>query len=96
MPNSRTELLNLAENLVNGDRNNQYGDPIDDFRKTASMWTVYLNAVRKDRPHLVAHDVAVLLMLLKISRIAWCPEKMDNWTDLAGYAACGWDCVERE
>jgi hypothetical protein len=92
--NTRTELLNEADRLVNGDRDNQYGDPNDDFQKTAKMWDVYLNAIRKERPHLLPHDVAVMMMLLKISRIAWSPEKRDNWVDLAGYAACGWDCAE--
>jgi hypothetical protein len=94
--NSRTDVLQTADTLVNGDRDNQYGDPIDDFRKTASLWTVYLNAVREERPHLIPHDVAVMMCLLKISRIAWSPENKDHWVDLAGYAACGWDCVERE
>lgn len=96
MENNRTKVLQEAERLVNGDRQCQYGDPIDDFKKTARMWDVYLQAVRQERPHLIPHDVAVLLMLLKVSRIAWSPEKMDNWVDLAGYAACGWDCVEKE
>jgi hypothetical protein len=92
--NPRTSLLQEAESLVNGARDQQYGDPNDDFRKTALMWNVYINAIRKERPHLLPHDVAVLMMLLKISRIAWSPDKRDNWADLAGYAACGWDCVE--
>ena len=96
MDNARKKLLDTAESLVNGDRNVEYGDPIDDFRKTAEMWTVYLNSVFSQRPHLVAHDVAALLCMLKLSRIAWSPERADNWVDLAGYAACGWDCVERE
>jgi hypothetical protein len=91
---TRTELLNEADRLINGDRNISYGDPNDDFRKTANMWTVYIQSVFNERPHLTAHDVAALLCLLKISRIAWSPEKRDNWVDLAGYAACGWDCVE--
>lgn len=94
MKNKRTDVLQEADSLINGDRNVDYGDPNDDFRKTADMWTTYLRAVWKERPHLLPHDVAVLMMMLKISRIAWSPEKRDNWVDLAGYAACGWDCAE--
>jgi hypothetical protein len=92
--NVRTELLAEAETLVNGERDNQYGDPRDDFRKTAGMWDIYLKAVYKERSTLLPHDVAALLCMLKISRIAWSPDKRDNWVDLAGYAACGWDCAE--
>ena len=35
------------------------------------------------------HDVAAMLALLKIARIASGHAKADNWVDLAGYAACG-------
>jgi len=31
------------------------------------------------------------MALLKLSRIAWQPNKTDSWIDLAGYAACGWE-----
>lgn len=40
-----------------------------------------------------AHDVAILVDLVKTSRLAWSPEKRDNWVDKAGYAACGWECA---
>ena len=88
--NARADILFGAEELVNGDRNVQYGDPRADFKRTATMWGAYLDL--DVRPH----DVAALLALLKVSRIRWSPEKKDSWTDLAGYAACGWDCVAPE
>lgn len=85
--NIREVLLTQAEQLVNGDRNVQYGDPNADFERTAAMWSAYL-----DHP-LVKHDVAAMMALLKISRIAWSADKWDSWVDLAGYAACGASCV---
>ena len=92
--NKRTKVLQDADSLINGDRNIEYGDPNDDFRKTAMMWDVYLKSVFEQRPHLTSWDVAAMMCMLKLSRIAWSPERRDNWVDLAGYAACGWDCVE--
>jgi len=86
-PGHRAKLLREAEQLVTGDRNAQYGDPRQDFRRTATMWSAYLGA--DVRPH----DVAALMSLLKLSRIRWSPTKEDSWVDLAGYAACGWDCA---
>lgn len=86
--NARAEVLLGAEALVNGDRNVQYGDPRADFRRTAAMWAAYLGT------DVAPHDVAALMALLKVSRIRWSPSKLDSWTDLAGYAACGWDCAE--
>ncbi len=91
-PNARADLLRLAESLVNGDRNAQYGDPRQDFRRTADFWSDYLGDVLGD-DRLMPHDVAAMMALLKISRIRWNPTKQDSWADLAGYAACGWDCV---
>lgn len=96
---NRRSLLNEAADLVDGDRNDQYGDPIDDFSRTAQYWTTYLySRIRDDSDWLglEPHDVAVMMTLLKISRLSWSPEKRDHWADLAGYAACGYDCVERQ
>jgi hypothetical protein len=83
--NHRTEILTQADQLINGDRNNQYGEPHQDFTRTARMWTAYLGR------HIEPHDVAALMALLKLSRIAWQPDKQDSWIDLAGYAACGYE-----
>lgn len=86
--NAREECLTTALGLVNGDRNAQYGDPRQDFQRTASMWTAYLGV------EIAPHDVAAMMMMLKVSRIRWSPEKFDSWVDAAGYAACGWDCAK--
>jgi hypothetical protein len=88
----RRAILEEAADLVDGDRNAQYGDPRQDFRRTAELWTSYLDG----KTVLDLHDVAALMALLKISRIRWSPEKRDSWADLAGYAACGWDCARPE
>lgn len=39
-----------------------------------------------------ANDVAMMMALLKIARIAAGGGKADSWIDLAGYAACGAEC----
>lgn len=96
--NNRTSILHEADALVNGDRNDSYGDPIDDFATTADFWTTYLRRIveRRETFQLQPHDVAVMMNLLKLSRISWSPDKRDHWVDGAGYLACGWDCVVRE
>jgi hypothetical protein len=83
-------MLREAEALVDGDRNAQYGDPRQDFQRTAAMWSAYLGV------EVAPHDVAALMAILKISRIRWSPAKRDSWVDLAGYAACGWHCAMPE
>lgn len=91
----RAELLDKAKGLVTGDRNNQYGPPTQDFQRSADA----LNAFGyrgTDGRELKAHDVAVLASVIKISRLMWSPGKQDHWVDIAGYAACGWECVSEE
>lgn len=96
--NERTDILQEAIHLINGERNSSYGDPLDDFRTTASLWQTYLSRTVSARGRLVVepHDVAILMAMLKMARISWSPEKRDHWADLAGYTGCGWDCVVRE
>lgn len=98
--NARGRVLQTAEAHVNGERNDDYGDPISDFRTTANFWSEYLNRIVERRStssvELLPHDVAAMMMLLKVSRLSWSPEVDDHWIDAAGYAACGFDCVERE
>ncbi len=51
------------------------------------MWSAYLR--KKDHQELTPRDVAAMMALLKIARIASGQAKDDNWFDLCGYAACG-------
>ncbi len=88
--NARADILLGAEALVNGVRNNEYGEPTQDFKRTAAMWSTYLGI------DVTPADMAAMMCLLKLSRIRWSPEKEDHWMDLAGYAACGWDCVTED
>ena len=91
--NIRTHTLQTAESLINGDRNNQYGPPTQDFERTAQLWSTYLEQHLEEGRSLRGHDVAAMMILLKLSRISWSPEREDNWIDIAGYAACGNECT---
>lgn len=97
-PNERQQILIDAANLIVGERNEDYGDPYDDFSMTADLWHAYLMRTRDARKGFVIfpHDVAVMMALLKISRLSWTPQKRDHWLDIAGYVGCGWDCVDRD
>lgn len=83
---TRTEILATAEKMVNGDRQTDYGTPENNFQTIASLWDIYLSTMTN---RLTGKDVAAMLALLKIARIASGHAKPDNWIDLAGYAACG-------
>ena len=79
----RDEILETAKKCVCGDREQGYGSPENNFSKIAEFWSTYTGYP------IVAEDVAAMMALLKIARIASGHAKADNWVDLAGYAACG-------
>ncbi len=85
---NRRDILTVADKMVNGDRQGDYGTPERNFERIAMLWTHYLGP---EKLHVVITptDVAAMLALLKIARIASGHGKADNWVDLAGYAACG-------
>ena len=81
---TRKEILKQAEKTVCTDREGQYGSPEDNFRRIADLWTTYCGGYSFE-----PKDVAMMMSLLKIARIATGKHKDDNYIDLAGYAACG-------
>lgn len=87
---NRKETLVEADKCVNGQREHYYGSPEDNFATIAEMWTTYLRrASSKFNPIVVtAHDVTVMMALLKIARIASGQVKEDNYIDGCGYLAC--------
>jgi hypothetical protein len=81
----RERILDEAKRIISSDRNVEYGEPERNFERISDLWSAYLG---EDRV-VYAHDVAVMLALVKVARIANSPNKEDHWVDLAGYAACG-------
>ena len=92
---TRADILHAAEKRVCGQRETDYGTPEDNFKAIAELWSVYLDriSVGKYGNMIVDEkDVAAMMALLKIARIAAGGGKADSWIDLAGYAACGAEC----
>jgi hypothetical protein len=91
----RADVLQEAAGLITGDRNNAYGPPTQDFKRSADAMTAMGYRANLDQP-IRPHDVAILVALVKVSRLQHSPQKRDNWTDLAGYAGCGYECAITE
>jgi hypothetical protein len=73
--------LQEAQRLVYGDRGEAYGHPLDDYSRTAEIWSAILG-------HTVTAEQAILCMIgVKLSRECHAP-KRDNMVDAAGYAEC--------
>lgn len=89
---TRESILDDARRCVCGDRDAQYGSPESNFEAIADLWKAYLvarGAIFPAGDALSAEDVAAMMVLFKMARVATGSYKADSWIDAAGYAACG-------
>lgn len=85
---SDEKYLTTADTIVHGDRNEQYGHPVHDFERIATMWSSFLNI------NITPKQVAAMMVLLKCSRLAHNIDHEDSWIDIAGYVGCA-DRIQR-
>lgn len=87
----RGRVLAEAANVINGERENQYGKPEDSFDVIASYWSIFLAANRGQA--LTPKHVAQMMVLLKIARMQCGDDKWDNYVDAAGYIGLAADAA---
>ena len=85
--NKRTEILETAKHLVNGDRADAYGPPKENFKRIADGWSVILQA------DVSAEQVALCMAWLKIARLVHGPHE-DSYIDAAAYMALAGELSE--
>lgn len=89
----REEILETAKKCVCGEREQDYGTPEENFSTIGQLWFTYLRAAHPVECRditistITPKDVAVMMSLLKVARIAT-GKSPDSFVDLAGYAAC--------
>lgn len=90
----RVQALDQASALINGDRDQEYGNPTENFNRFRTMINAYLG--NRIEGELSVMDVAALLSMLKLSRLAHDPGSIDSWRDLIGYSALGFEMAALE
>ena len=75
------EFLAKASTLVAGDREKDYGDKVHNHNNIAKLWSAYLDT------EIRAHDVAILMTLLKVARTKLGAVSEDTYIDMAAYSA---------
>jgi hypothetical protein len=80
-------VVNIEENLkealkiLRGPREKEYGDKQTNHTNIANLWSVYLDK------NITAHDVAMLMLLLKVARTKSPNPTKDTYVDMVGYSA---------
>lgn len=77
----KDNILEEADRLTAGDRNNDYGHPADDFAKTALIWSAILGI------EVTPEQVGLCMVGVKLSRQTHKPTR-DNLVDGCGYLRC--------
>lgn len=81
----RGRVLNKAAAVVNGARQDEYGNPEDNFALIGALWSVYTGY------DFTPHHVAMMMALLKVARIKSGTGTEDSYTDACGYIALAAD-----
>lgn len=86
-----SNILTKATALVQGDRQDDYGHPLDNHHRTAELWSFWLGS------KVTPEDVCIMNILQKVARFKHLITE-DGLVDIAGYAAnigMMWDESER-
>jgi len=75
------KFLKEAISLSGIDRQKDYGDKVDNHNNIARLWSAYLEI------EIEAHDVAIMMALLKIARTKLGAVSKDTYIDMAAYSA---------
>tara|TARA_R100000234_G_scaffold31770_1_gene18691 strand:+ start:309 stop:602 length:294 start_codon:yes stop_codon:yes gene_type:complete len=80
-PNLRTQILNEASDLINGDRQEQYGPPSENFKCLANIWNA------GEDQNVEPWQAALKLAEMKIARLKGPKPSWDSFRDGIGYLA---------
>ena len=75
------EILSEATRLVGMDRQKDYGDKVENHDNIARLWSAYLGI------KIEAHDVALMMVLLKMARTKLGKVSKDTYIDMSAYSA---------
>jgi hypothetical protein len=87
---TRIAQFDEAAETIGHDRYSDYGDPVESFNRIALMWSAIAGA--DINPHQVAH----MMIALKLSRLQADPTHLDSLVDIVGYTRCAVLCGPRE
>ena len=93
---NRDDILHEAISAITVDRAATHGNAEDSFTSIAKLWDWWLQNRPVPEAELLPEDVAMMMALFKIGRIAGNPSHEDNFVDVAGYTAIAGEISTQE
>lgn len=88
MSTAEMTLLEEAQSIIKGVRQESYGKALTSFTRIGKLWEQVLGIP------VTPEQVALCLVQLKVSRAVSSPMQRDSWVDIAGYAGC-WELIQK-
>ena len=79
---AETDYLKKADAVVNGSRQDDYGDSALNFQRIQDHWSAILGMP------ISAEQFTMCMIAVKLGRLFNTPKHEDSWIDIAGYVGC--------
>jgi len=93
-------IAQKASELIGGQRNRQHGAKRRNFENIATLWQAWLDilATKQSKPSttLSSHDIGIMMVLMKAARTQTGQTNLDDYIDMAGYAACAGEIIQND
>jgi len=89
------QILERAAALISGDRQDDYGDALENHERIARLWNARLHDKLKDGEKIEAWDVSACMRMVKEARLIQSPGHEDTLTDIAGYTGVEMNMFEK-
>ena len=83
-------MTRSEKDLINGQRQQDYGSTEENFKTIAQLWTEYTGAL------ITSVDVCCMMLLLKIARVKNGTGTEDCFSDMVGYATLAGELFKTE
>jgi len=94
--NNRGDALLDAHKIINGERQDSYGNPENSFSVIARYWSVFLRQKHGVICDFESEDVAIMMALMKIARMGNGAGTKDSAVDCCGYIALAEDMLSKK
>jgi|TARA_R110002124_G_scaffold114441_2_gene268966 hypothetical protein len=92
----RNEILDKANELVNGQRAKDYGDAFDNHTRIAEGWNIIARSAYKTHFEITEQHVVLMMDWVKTARLLTTMDHDDSWVDKCGYSSLGGEFSEED